>query len=202
MRFVKIYDAVIGALGWFVVINALLSVFGVPLGLMGVSPFSTIERTWFHVSIALSATLFVLSIPDRRLQRSVQVFNDKFERSGRSPSFSDIFVKSVGGSAIAAAISIPLLVEMLLLAMVKDIPQSVHVFAAFFSAILVAMQALKYDPEMRARVVSTFPYDPGETPVPASFQSVLCAGVIIAGLGAVVIWLAPAVWYVPFWGRF
>ena len=77
----------------------------------------------------------------------------------------------------------------MLLAFARHLPQALHAFAVFFGAGIVLMQAFKYDSDTRARVVATFPYDPGETPVPPSLRSVLYAGVVIAGLGAAALWL-------------
>lgn len=196
MRFVKAYDAVIGALGWFVVANAVLTFFGIPLGLAGFAFPAGIEPVWLRVSIALSGSLFFLSLFDGRLQRSVQVYNDRFRAEGRRPGFSDLFTRSVGGSAIAAVISILLWGEILLLAIVHRFEAvSLQAFAAFFGAGIVVMQAFKYDPGIRARIVATFPYDPGERPVPPDLRSIVVAAVVIAGAALTAGWLAVRIWH-------
>ncbi len=198
MRFVRGYDAVIGALGWFVVFNAVMTFFEVPMVLARLPRFSAIETGWFHVSVGLSGSLFLLSLFDRRLGRSVQVYNDKFEAEGRRPGFSDMFTRPVGGSAIAVVVSILLCGEVLLLAIAQRfVPLGLHVFAAFFGCILVAMQAFKYDPAIRARIVATFPYDPGELPVPPRPCAVITAGLVI---GCVVIaagWIGLEILHLP-----
>ncbi len=196
MRFVQGYDAAIGALGWFVVANAVLTFFGIPLGLAGFAVLARLEPVWLHASIALSGSLFVLSVFDGRLQRSVQVYNDRFRAEGRRPGFSDMFPRTVGGSAIAAAMSLLLWGEIFVLAVAQRFhPAGLHAFAAFFGASLVAMQAFKYDPDVRRRIIATFPYDPGDAPVPPSLRAVVVAAGLIASLVIAASWLAVNVWH-------
>ncbi len=198
MRFVEGYDAVIGALSWFVVANAVLTFVGVPLGLVGVSVLATIEPFWLHASIGLSGSLFVLSLFDSRLRRSVQVYNDKFRAEGRWAGFSDIFTRPVGGSAVAVAMSIPLGGETMLLAMAGHrYPAALQVFTAFFGAIIVAFQAFKYDPAIHARVVATFPYDSPERPVPPKPLGVVVAGAVVVGLAGIGTWLVVHIFHLP-----
>jgi len=197
MRFVQVYDATMRALGWFVVANAVLTFFSILLGLAGFTILAGLDQVWLHVSVALSATLFLLSVFDGRLQRSVQVYNDQRQAEGRRPRFSDYFVRSVGGSAIAAAMSFLLWGEMMILIFTHDLRSSPHAFAAFFGLIVVVVQAFKYDPEIRKRVIATFPYDPGEAPVPPSPRAVLWAGAIILLCVITGVGCAVKIWHLP-----
>lgn len=196
MRFVQGYDATIGALGWFVATNAVLTFFGIPLGLAGFAFLARLEPAWLHASIALSGSLFFLSVFDGRLQRSVQVYNDRFRAEGRRPGFSDMFTRSVGGSAIAAAMSLLLWGEIFVLAVAHRFhPAGLHAFAAFFGASFVVMQAFKYDPDVRRRIIATFPYDAGDAPVPPNLRAVVVAAGIIASLAVAGGWLCVNVWH-------
>ncbi len=173
MRFVQIYDRLMTAFYWPVVVNAIIGLIVIPAATFTTWVPVSVWQALMWVSVSVAVAHFILTLSDGRVQRAIRAFPEVKYKNGM-PDLIDYFGEPLVPQRTLSVLWKLTVVQYIVFSFIamwgnneyRDIILT-HGFSVVGGVLCHIFLLMKYDPELHAKAFQDDPYY-ADSPLPAA----------------------------------